>query len=146
MGIQVAIRKIRPPAPGVTPGAWAGLITKINEGGIFKTVSQVKWDKAKMILRRISDEMDSKPILDFKSLEKDRGFLVYLSGTYKTINPYLKGIHLTLDSWRANRNADGWKMKPKEWIHFLNGIDDPILRDMEQQPERSTPDQTKNEF
>jgi hypothetical protein len=23
--------------------------------------------------------------------------------------PYLKGIHLTLDSWRSGRNEDGWK-------------------------------------
>ncbi len=28
--------------------------------------------------------------------------------------PYLKGIHLTLDSWRRWRKEDGWKMSMKE--------------------------------
>ena len=25
--------------------------------------------------------------------------------------PYLKGLHLTLDSWRPNRDEDGWRAK-----------------------------------
>jgi hypothetical protein len=29
--------------------------------------------------------------------------------TYPSLVPYLKGIHLTLDSWRSGRNKDGWK-------------------------------------
>ena len=33
--------------------------------------------------------------------------------------PFLKGIHLTLDSWRPNRKEDGWKMSNKEWLNFL---------------------------
>jgi hypothetical protein len=28
---------------------------------------------------------------------------------YPSLVPYLKGIHLTLDSWRSGRNNDGWK-------------------------------------
>ena len=34
---------------------------------------------------------------------------------------YLKGIHLTLDSWRANRNSKGWKIKSdSEWSKLCN--------------------------
>jgi hypothetical protein len=33
---------------------------------------------------------------------------VHLQRVYPTIAPYLKGIHLTLDSWRPGRDADGW--------------------------------------
>ncbi|KAL7564984.1 hypothetical protein ACA910_011951 [Epithemia clementina (nom. ined.)] len=29
--------------------------------------------------------------------------------------PYLKGLHLTLESWREDRNNDGWKLSPTEW-------------------------------
>jgi hypothetical protein len=33
-----------------------------------------------------------------KTLESIRGFLVYVARTYTALVPYLKGIHLTLDS------------------------------------------------
>lgn len=46
-------------------------------------------------------------ILDRKELEKDRGFLVHLSMVYPTLVPYLKGFHLTLESWRPDRDAQG---------------------------------------
>jgi hypothetical protein len=47
--------------------------------------------------------------LPHKQLESYPGFLVYVSRTYPAMVPYLKGIHLTLDSWRANRDEDGWR-------------------------------------
>jgi hypothetical protein len=47
--------------------------------------------------------------LNHKQLERSRGFLVYLAQSYPSLVPYLKGIHLTLDSWRLGRNDDGWK-------------------------------------
>ena len=30
--------------------------------------------------------------------------------------PYLKGFHLTLDSWRSKRAEDGWKFSRTEWL------------------------------
>eukprot|EP00980_Cylindrotheca_fusiformis_P006303 scaffold1352_cov144-Cylindrotheca_fusiformis.AAC.9 len=42
LGLQVAIRKIRPPAVGCPPGAWAGMIAEATPLGIFKTVAQAK--------------------------------------------------------------------------------------------------------
>ena len=30
--------------------------------------------------------------------------------TYPSLVPYFKGIHLTLDSWRENRDAEGWRI------------------------------------
>ena len=38
------------------------------------------------------------------SMESIRGLLVYVSKTYKDMIPYLKGLHLTLDSWRPFRD------------------------------------------
>eukprot|EP00980_Cylindrotheca_fusiformis_P014518 scaffold3893_cov74-Cylindrotheca_fusiformis.AAC.1 len=128
LGIQVASRKTRPPAPGVTPGAWAGMIADVDPSGVYKTVAQAKWDKAKTILQRIKAEMTCPTGMSYKPLERDRGFLVHLSTTFKTMTPYLKGIHLTIDSWRANRDQAGWKMSPKEWGIFLEGIEDSDMR------------------
>eukprot|EP00980_Cylindrotheca_fusiformis_P014674 scaffold3994_cov133-Cylindrotheca_fusiformis.AAC.1 len=128
LGIQVAIRKVRPPAPGVTPGAWAGMIAEVNSEGVFKTVAQGKWDKARDIVNRLLQELHAPEGIPFKPLERDRGFLVHMAATFKAMNPYLKGIHLMLDSWRANRRSDGWKMKPKEWAEFLEHILDEDVR------------------
>ena len=64
-----------------------------------------KWLSEVMDIKKVEDEG-----LDFKDLERERGFLVYLSRTYTSMVPYLKGIHLTLDSWRSGRDKDGWKI------------------------------------
>jgi hypothetical protein len=37
------------------------------------------------------------------------GFMVYVSMTYTSLIPYLKGIYLTLNSWRPDRDKEGWK-------------------------------------
>jgi hypothetical protein len=41
-------------------------------------------------------------------LEEIRGFLVYVIRTYIGLAPYLIGIHMTIDGWRAGRDSEGW--------------------------------------
>ena len=52
--------------------------------------------------------------------------MVYIGRTYPALVPYLKGIHLTLDSWRAWRREDGWQMMTKEMRAYQieNGWED----------------------
>ena len=57
--------------------------------------------------------------MNHKQLERDRGFLIYLSRTYRSMCPYLKGIHQTLDSWRKVRDKDGWKLERRETMLYL---------------------------
>ena len=59
------------------------------------------------MIARITKELEEGGGLDFRKLERDRGYLVYISRTYRSMVPYLKGIHQTLDSWRSGRNEDG---------------------------------------
>ena len=59
--------------------------------------------------------------MDVKELEIDCSCLMYISRTYRLIVDYLKGIHLTLDSWRTGRNVDGWKLSSEE-LRELNGV------------------------
>ena len=122
LGIQHATTKIRPPSQ--EPGAWAGMILRTSNGQVSIAVTQVKWDKAKNILQRIENEWVECGDLEFKPLESERGFLIHLAMTYRCINPFLKGFHLTLDSWRPNRKDNGWKMTPAEWACYLNSISD----------------------
>ena len=52
--------------------------------------------------------------MDFKTLESYREYLIYISRTYPSINSYLKGIHLSIDSWWPWRADDSWKMSMAE--------------------------------
>jgi len=45
-----------------------------------------------------------------KVLESYRGSLVYLQCTYLAITPYVKGFHLTNDSWRPDHDEEGWHL------------------------------------
>jgi hypothetical protein len=110
LGMQDAARKRW--APCSKPGAWAGTIIRTDKESVEKMVSQERWDKTKERLQWIQQQFDASPpdklpkILH-KKLESIRGFLVYVSRTYSEMVPYLKGIHLTLDSWRLGRSTSG---------------------------------------
>ena len=51
---------------------------------------------------------------------------------YPTFMPYLKGVHLTLEIWRPNRDPQGWNLPKNDWarlqVHFMEqGIDPSAL-------------------
>ncbi|KAL7570492.1 hypothetical protein ACA910_004273 [Epithemia clementina (nom. ined.)] len=111
-GLHDAARKRREPSQA--PGAWAGALIITGEDGVFKLVLQERWDKVKghiATLKLWSDQAEANR----KDLEQIRGLLVYVSLTYTTMTPYLKGIHLSLESWRIDRDEERWRMAPKEW-------------------------------
>ena len=112
LGLQDAPRKLRHPEGSKHPGAWAGVNVVIKEdGSVAVTVTQEKWDRLKAICRHWLAESEAGHIeLDFKKLRSDRGFLVYVTQAYPGMKPYLKGFHLSLESWREGRDAEGWKL------------------------------------
>ena len=87
LGLQDATRKRRPASQ--TPGEWTGTITVSRPGiGLFVTVSQVKWDKAKLHLAWIMAHFDngvSNPEISLKSLEQKVGFLVIVTPKLKLV-------------------------------------------------------------
>lgn len=112
LGQQDASRKYRPPSRH--PGPWCGAFMTSITDALYVYVSEEKWIKARSLLNATVEELNDtthSPLahLQHKPLEKTRGFLVYVCRTYPTITPYLKGLHLTLDSWRPNRDQFGWK-------------------------------------
>ena len=109
LGIQDAARKRRPPSQQA--GAWAGSIVRTNNIEVGILVSEDRWLKTKFIISKWYTALQDFPHqpLDTKSLLSDRGFLVYITRTYDVLTPYLKGIHLTLDGWRPDRDEEGWK-------------------------------------
>ena len=106
-GIQDASRKRREVSQ--SPGAWAGSVLTTDNTSVGITVSQEKWEKTQRILLWLRTALEEDPSrIPFKQLESERGFLVYITRTYPAAVPYLKGVHLTLDSWREGRDEDGW--------------------------------------
>jgi hypothetical protein len=120
-GFQDSPRKCRPPS--MTSGAWDGTVIHTCMGQVCVKLTKERWDKTHKMVRDIwqefSDRQKEVPVevlgeysaggINRKQLERRQGFLVYVAHAYPSLVPYLKGIHLTLDSWRSDRNKDGWK-------------------------------------
>ena len=89
----------------------------VKDENIFSYVSLKKWNKGEGFIINWLNELEEAgmknrtALLDHKTMEEGRGFLVYLARTYTSIVPYLKGIHLTIDSWRDGRDEEGWKLR-----------------------------------
>jgi hypothetical protein len=100
LGIQDAPRKRRDTSKA--PGAWAGAVVRTDGDGVHVLVSQEKWDRAKAQLAEVWEmiEKDSNNMCR-QRLEEIRGFFVYVTRTYIGLAPYLIGIHMTIDAWRA---------------------------------------------
>ncbi len=111
-------------SPSQTPGPWAGTVTHTDGGRIHETVSQEKWEKTKNLITEMA-AMVEHGHLPLGQLLQIRSFLMYVVHTYPWINPYMKGLHLTIDSWRPFRGADGFKLRGKELENALAcGVDD----------------------
>ena len=121
LGIQDAPRKRR-----VDNGPWTGSIYIASEASIQKTVTVEKWQKARNYILELNKLLKEDPNrnLDYKMLEKIRGFFCHLAITYDLIFPYLKGFYLTLCSHLPKRDGNGWKMSDLEWIGYLEEAKD----------------------
>jgi hypothetical protein len=117
LGMQDACRKRV--SASQRAGAWAGSVCHTDDGKVSVLVTVDKWLKARDLISQLSEIASTTNEFNFKMLESARGFLIYVVRTYPGFNPYLKGIHLTLDSWRPGRRDDGWKdvgeYLPNEW-------------------------------
>jgi hypothetical protein len=108
LGLQFATQKCR--RPSLTPGPWAGSVVHTIDSSICVSCTPEKWNKAKLIISNLLIQVEQEQPLNHKSLERDRGFLVHVQHTYPAITAYLKGLHLTLDSWRGGQDSEGWKL------------------------------------
>jgi hypothetical protein len=90
---------------------------------IQQTVAQSKWDRAKAQINKMLAYYanSNAPLLPYKQLEEICGFLCHLSMTHEIVTPYLKDLHLTLAMHHPQRNAQGWKLSPKEWEAYVWG-------------------------
>ena len=108
LGLQDAPRKRN--GPSQTPRAWAGSIIHSDQDLVTVLVSEEKWDKTKRWIGWVLEQVNKSEGIPYKELLSCRGFLIYVSRTYRPFKPYLRGLHKTIDSWRPFRDKDGWKL------------------------------------
>ena len=123
-GVQDAARKRRQASQH--PGALTGCLVKISETQVNKCVTIERWKKTKECLNWFTQfcvDVEPLPNCHLEYLKTDcpegyfphkealskRGFLVYVSRTYRAMVPYLKGMRLSIDSCRPDRDEDGWR-------------------------------------
>ncbi len=93
-------------------------MTHTDRGRVCGMVSQEKWDKTKWLIFEMR-EMVAQDHFPLARLLQIWGFLLYVVCTYPWINPYMKGLHLTIDSWHPFRGLDGFKLRGKELENAL---------------------------
>ncbi len=98
-GLQDALRKLHAAGGLHRPGAWAGACVFNKEDlGIVTLTFQDKWDHLKFCCCHWLDTLESgETMLEFKRLQSDQGFMVYVTQSYPLLKPYLKGFHLSLE-------------------------------------------------
>ena len=102
-------------------------------------ISLEHWEKAKLIISSIWEQVKTEGSICFKSLESLRGFLIYMSRTYPTMVPYLKGIHQTLDSWHPYGREVGWKLRYQDIERLHKNLETTAVEsanDYDSQPDR----------
>ena len=90
-----------------TPRAWSGSIVHSDGGNVTVLVSEQKWEKTKKWIAWVLEHVEDDLGLRHNELERCRGFLIYVSRTYISFKPYLRGLHKTIEIWRGNKDEDG---------------------------------------
>ena len=95
---------------------------------VTKSVTQERWEKTQNKIRWLgkqvklwdrytldtyksvdpSCESETGERIHFKTTESFVGFIQYVASTFTCLTPYLKGIYLTMNSWRKGRDEGGW--------------------------------------
>jgi hypothetical protein len=122
LGVQDAVRKRRPVGQKAT-GAWAGTLAKADGIKLVKLTLQEKWDRGKSGVAWIEGEIETHGDIDSDRLRGTTGFLMHLAQTYHPVRPFLKGFYFTLESWRPDRDDQGYR-DPSFKLQFRRRGDD----------------------
>ena len=110
IGIQCVAQKQRPPSQNAE--SWAGSIVCTNDTDIGILVSKDIWANMKSIVLMLQAQVLENPEVDLcaHSLISEIGTLGYGTQSYNPLTAYLKGLNITIDGWRPDRDDDYWKV------------------------------------
>eukprot|EP00536_Pseudo-nitzschia_multiseries_P008909 jgi/Psemu1/21777/gm1.21777_g len=148
LDLQDAAHKRR--CPSQEPGSWVG--ATVSTGRVCKGVTKDRWSKLQDQIQWIalqinvhdkhtkarypyleakSETEGSRPLgkIHHKRLELCVGSLVYVAMTYTSMVPYLKGLYLTLNSWRPHRDEKRWTIPLTQQDKTIPPEGDPLTWD-----------------
>ena len=76
-------------------------------------MTKEKWDKTRRLVAELEAMLLEPENMPLKQLMVIRGYLNYVVRTYSWLSPYYKGLHLTIDGWRPDRDNQGYKLHGK---------------------------------
>ncbi|KAL7565579.1 hypothetical protein ACA910_014291 [Epithemia clementina (nom. ined.)] len=85
-------------------------------------VSEERLEKLKSHMDLL-EKWSKQDLINRKALERTRGLLVYVILTYGLMTPYLKGLGLTSESWREDRDQEVWRLTPSKWALVMQRPD-----------------------
>ena len=102
LGLQHTSRNRR--IVGKDGGMWRGTKARIIDGPVYQLIGEGECTKTQIIIGKWLQRVTSEEPLNYKELQSDRVFPNYVFDTYKSCRPFLKGMHITLDSWRPHQD------------------------------------------
>jgi hypothetical protein len=115
------------------------IYTDDEEAGLRVLVARKKWCKANRLLANLDVLLKESEMVDHKVLERTRGFLVFVTRTYKPMAFFLLGFQLTIDSWRPGRDEEGWRLRQAEVEASLESDDESDMEEGHGGEERAPP-------
>eukprot|EP00536_Pseudo-nitzschia_multiseries_P007909 jgi/Psemu1/19038/gm1.19038_g len=111
LGLQDTAHKQTSPSQEL--GAWAGATVSTNNGQACKGINvhdkHTKAGYPYYVEAKLEND-GCRPLgkMHHKMLEFCVGFQVYAAMWYTSMVPYLKGLYLTLNSWKLHQEVKGW--------------------------------------
>ncbi|KAL7556111.1 hypothetical protein ACA910_006202 [Epithemia clementina (nom. ined.)] len=82
----------------------------------YITVTQTKWDRTKAEIARLRGLINQATMrngqhqIEHKPKEQVASFLNHIARAFLTIKIYLYGVYATMNSWRPDRDEEGWRI------------------------------------
>ena len=83
----------------------------MEQGLVYKFLSQKKWDKLQLHLDWISDHLQCGQGMDHQSFASKVGYLLHVVDTYDFARPYLQGLFLSYYAHLNNRDQSGYQCR-----------------------------------
>lgn len=116
VGNQADDKKYQPPT--CRPGAWKGEIMHTDQPLPRKSTTQKKWTRFKDGVIWVLENSRSQASLATAKLRRIAGLGINVTNVYKDACCYLKGFFNAIESFRAGRDRNGWRLKKEieqEW-------------------------------
>ena len=107
-GNQAEDKKYRPVS--LNPGAWIGSMIHTSTPFPLKSTTAKKWRRLRDGLKWLLEKANLESHIDTAELRRMAGLGVHVTEVYTYGRSFLKGFFNALESFRGDRDLDGWRL------------------------------------